>query len=83
MLVTDVIMPGMNGKELADRLHSLYPEIKLLFMSGYTADIIAAQGVIDESSTFIQKPFASKDFIAKVAKILTRELTLQHKQVKN
>jgi len=83
ILVTDVIMPGMNGRELADRLHSLYPDIKLLFMSGYTADIIAAQGVMDESSNFIQKPFASKDFITKVAKILTSELTLQHKQIEN
>ena len=70
MLVTDVIMPGMNGRELADRLNALYPDVKLLFMSGYPADIIAAQCVIDENSNFIQKPFATKDLIAKVANIL-------------
>ena len=75
MLVTDVIMPGMNGRELADRINALYPDIKLLFMSGYTADIIAAQCVIDEGSNFIEKPFASKDLIAKVANILNCEFS--------
>lgn len=58
LFMTDVIMPGMNGRDLAGNILSLYPNIRLLFMSGYTADIIAHQGVLDEGVHFIQKPFS-------------------------
>jgi two-component system, cell cycle sensor histidine kinase and response regulator CckA len=47
LLVTDVVMPGMNGKELSERLKELRPNLKVLFISGYTADVIANRGVLD------------------------------------
>ncbi len=70
LLITDVVMPGMNGRELANQLHSLYPDIKILFMSGYTANVIAHQGVLEEGVQFIQKPFSLKDLGFKVRAIL-------------
>jgi len=57
LVLTDVVMPGMNGKEMVDVIESLRPGIKILFMSGYTADLVAQRGVIDERRCFIQKPF--------------------------
>jgi PAS domain S-box-containing protein len=66
MLITDVIMPEMNGRELAGRIRELYPEVRLLFMSGYPADVIAEQGVLDRGVQFIQKPFSMKDIAEKV-----------------
>ena len=66
LLLTDVIMPEMNGRELADRLQELYPGIKQLFMSGYTANIIAHHGVLDPDIQFIQKPFSSSNLKAAV-----------------
>jgi PAS domain S-box-containing protein len=57
LLITDVVMPEMNGRDLAKQLISLYPRIKRLFMSGYTANVIAHRGVLDEGVRFIQKPF--------------------------
>jgi len=66
LLITDVVMPEMNGRDLAERLHSLYPNINNLFMSGYTADMIAHRGVLDENVKFIQKPFSMTDFAIKV-----------------
>jgi FixJ family two-component response regulator len=59
-------MPEMNGRELAVRLQSYYPGIKIMFMSGYTADVIAHRGVLDENMNFIQKPFSMKDLSIKV-----------------
>jgi two-component system cell cycle sensor histidine kinase/response regulator CckA len=61
LLMTDVVMPEMNGRVLARNLLFLYPKIKRLFMSGYTADIIAHHGVLDEGVHFIQKPFSVQD----------------------
>ena len=66
LLITDVVMPEMNGRDLAERLHALYPDIKTLFMSGYTANVIAHRGVLDKGVNFIQKPFSTKDLAAKV-----------------
>ena len=59
-------MPEMNGRELAKRLLSLYPGLKRLFMSGYTADIIAYHGVLDEGIHFLQKPFTVETLAEKV-----------------
>ena len=73
LLLTDVIMPEMNGRDLAKSLLSLYPNMKRLFMSGYTADIIAHHGVLDDNVHFIQKPFSGKDLAAKVREALDRE----------
>ncbi len=66
LLITDVVMPEMNGQDLAERLQSLCPGMKILFMSGYTADVIAHRGVLDEGVNFIQKPFSIKDLAFKV-----------------
>ncbi len=70
LLITDVVMPEMNGRDLARKLLSLYPDIRRMFMSGYTADVIAHQGVLDEGVRFIQKPFSMKDLAAKVREAL-------------
>jgi PAS domain S-box-containing protein len=70
LLVTDVIMPEMNGRELARSLLSLYPGMKRLFMSGYTADVIAHHGVLDPGVHFIQKPFTVENLASKVAEVL-------------
>ncbi len=72
LLMTDVVMPEMNGRDLAKNLLSLYPQIKRLFMSGYTADVIAHHGVLEEGVCFIQKPFYKKDLAAKVREALDR-----------
>jgi two-component system, cell cycle sensor histidine kinase and response regulator CckA len=71
LLVTDVVMPEMNGRELARQLFSLYPKLKRLFMSGYTADVIAHHGVLETGVHFIQKPFTLKDLATKVKEALT------------
>lgn len=70
LLITDVVMPGMNGRELAQLLSTLRPDIRVLFMSGYTADIIETRGVLDEGVAFIQKPFHSNQLSAKVRAVL-------------
>jgi len=72
--MTDVIMPEMNGRELEARLNALNPRLKCLFMSGYTADIIARQGALDADIHFIQKPFSTQDLADKVRLALDREL---------
>ncbi|MBI5091986.1 MAG: response regulator, partial [Candidatus Hydrogenedentes bacterium] len=73
LLMTDVVMPEMNGRELAKSLLSLYPNLKRLFMSGYTADVIAHHGVLEDGVNFIQKPFSTTDVAAKVREALTHE----------
>ena len=73
LLLTDVVMPKMNGRDLAKKLLSLYPSLKHLFMSGYTANVIAHQGVLDEGVYFIQKPFSIKDLAAKVRDVLDQK----------
>ena len=70
LLMTDVVMPEMNGRELSRQLLALHPKLKLLFMSGYTADIIAHNGVLDDDVDFIQKPFSRQDLAAKVREVL-------------
>jgi PAS domain S-box-containing protein len=70
LLMTDVVMPEMNGRELAENLLSVYPNIKRLFMSGYTADVIAHHGVLDKGVQFIQKPFSVQTLAAKVREVL-------------
>ena len=70
LLVTDVIMPEMNGRELSEQLKSLCPNLKCMFMSGYTANAIAHHGVLDEGVHFIQKPFSQKDLATIVREVL-------------
>jgi PAS domain S-box-containing protein len=70
LLITDVIMPEMNGHSLAKNLQLLYPNIKILFMSGYTADVIADNNMLHESVCFMQKPFSLQDLASKVTEAL-------------
>jgi len=66
LLLTDVIMPGMSGKELKKAIEVIRPGIKVLFMSGYTSNVIAHRGVLEQGVHFIQKPFSMKDLAQKV-----------------
>jgi two-component system, cell cycle sensor histidine kinase and response regulator CckA len=70
LLITDVVMPQMNGRTLAEHLGAIRPNLKCLYMSGYTADVIAHQGILDAGVNFIQKPFGSDDFASKVRQVL-------------
>ena len=70
LLVTDVVMPEMNGRELSDRLKTLHPDIRTLYMSGYTANVIAHRGVLEEGICFIPKPFSKKELAVKVREAL-------------
>ena len=78
LLITDVIMPTMNGRELATSLQRLYPGIKCLFMSGYTADVIAHHGVLEEGVHFLAKPFTINDLATKVREALATALSPDH-----
>jgi len=70
LLITDVVMPEMNGRDLAHKLQSRYPKLRCLFMSGYTANVIAHHGVLDEDVHFIQKPFSLPGIATKVREVL-------------
>ena len=70
LLLTDVVMPQMGGGELATRLAQLRPEIKVLFMSGYTTNAIVHHGVLDAGINFIQKPVKILNLIQKVREVL-------------
>lgn len=70
LLITDVVMPEMDGKELSLLLRKIYPGLKTLFMSGYTANVIAHRGILDEDVNFIQKPFSTRDLATKIHGIL-------------
>jgi len=73
LLLTDVIMPEMNGQLLAKQLLADRPEMKCLFMSGYTANVISHHGVLEDGIHFIQKPFAKSDLAAKIRQALNNE----------
>ncbi len=66
LVLTDVVMPHISGRELADRLKTLQPGIKVLFMSGYTDNIIGHHGVLEEGAEFIEKPFSPEELARKV-----------------
>jgi len=70
LLVTDVVMPGMDGRELADRLGPVHPETRCLFMSGYTDDAVVRRGVREEGMPFLQKPFTIDALALKVREVL-------------
>jgi len=70
LLLTDVVLPGMNGKELSERLKALRPDLKVLFTSGYPADVIAHRGVLDHGVSFLHKPYDLHELAAKVREML-------------
>ncbi|MDQ0368394.1 PAS domain S-box protein [Catenuloplanes indicus] len=70
LLLTDVVMPGMTGSELAKEMRAHYPDLRVLFMSGYTAGVLNPRGHLDENSTLIQKPFNRESLLTAVAKAL-------------
>jgi two-component system cell cycle sensor histidine kinase/response regulator CckA len=74
LLLTDVVMPGMNGRDLAQTLHEQRPGMKCLFMSGYTADVIAHRGVLEEDVDFLPKPFNRNELARKVREVLDRHV---------
>jgi two-component system, cell cycle sensor histidine kinase and response regulator CckA len=70
LVLTDVVMPGMNGRGLVERLSGIRPTIKSLYMSGYTDDDIIRRGFIEPSKSFLQKPFTSEALLQTVRKVL-------------
>jgi DNA-binding response OmpR family regulator len=70
MMVCDVSMPGLSGKQLAERLAESRPETKVLFMSGYTDDTIVHHGILDPGIAFLQKPFTPQALARKVREVL-------------
>ena len=72
LMLTDVIMPGMNGKDVAEKIRETRPAVKLLFMSGYTANVIAHRSMLDPGVQFISKPFTIQQLSVKVRKVLEK-----------
>jgi two-component system cell cycle sensor histidine kinase/response regulator CckA len=70
LMISDVIMPDMNGKELFDRIRQIRRNVSILYMSGYPAEVISSQGVLDSGVNFIRKPFSVHDFAMKVRQVL-------------
>jgi len=70
LLLTDVIMPGLSGRELAERLSERDPALKVIFMSGYTHDIISQEGVLDEGEVLLQKPFSGPQLLEEIRRVL-------------
>jgi len=70
LLLTDVVMPGMNGREMADRIHETLPHLRVVFMSGYTEHALTQEGQVDPNFEYLQKPFTLKSLTQKLAKVL-------------
>ena len=70
LLVTDVVMPKMNGKELRAQIEKHIPKIKVLYMSGYTANVIVQRGIVQDGINFLQKPFTVNSLASKVREVL-------------
>ncbi|HDR05385.1 MAG TPA: response regulator, partial [Candidatus Marinimicrobia bacterium] len=70
LLLTDVVMPQMNGRILAEKIRAIFPKIKTIFMSGYTANVIAHHGILDEDIVFLPKPLNLKELSVKVRQTL-------------
>jgi YesN/AraC family two-component response regulator len=72
MVLTDVVMPGMNGRQLADQLKHLHPKMKVLYMSGYTDNAVFHHGVLEERVNYIQKPFTIDGLLKKMREVLDK-----------
>lgn len=77
LLLTDIVMPGMNGGELSYQIRRLRPKIRVLFMSGYAADALAERGVVEEI-TILQKPFPTEELVRRVREMLDMGAGLAH-----
>jgi DNA-binding response OmpR family regulator len=73
LMLADIVMPGMSGSELAKRVKPLYPEMKVLYMSGYTDDAIVRHGVLEKGVNYIQKPFTMEGLARRVREVLDKE----------
>jgi PAS domain S-box-containing protein len=79
LLITDVVMPKMSGKDVADQLKTFHPETRVIFMSGYTDEAIVHHGIVDSDIAFIQKPFSEKALAQKIRDVLDAESQNSHK----
>jgi CheY-like chemotaxis protein len=70
LLVTDVVMPGLSGREVAERASHEWPGLKVLFVSGYTDDAVVRHGVLREQVAFLSKPFGANELVKKVRQVL-------------
>jgi signal transduction histidine kinase len=73
LLITDVVMPGISGHECAQKFKELYPEVRILYISGYTDDVLLRHGVLEEGFSYIQKPFTPATLIPRIKKLLDSE----------
>lgn len=78
LVLTDVVMPGLNGREFANRLLSLRKELKIIFMSGYTDNAVIREGFSNLRFHYLQKPFTLDGLTAKVADVLNSQVTRAH-----
>ena len=72
MLLTDMVMPGISGRELAERISAKRRDIRVLFMSGYTDNVITSGGMLQEGLAFLQKPFSPAALVQKVREVLSQ-----------
>ena len=77
LLLTDVVMPGISGRELAKRLTARFPHLRVMFMSGYTYNVIAQNGTLEEGISFLQKPFTPQLLTEKVREALDRSVSVK------
>jgi CheY-like chemotaxis protein len=79
LLVTDVILPGMNGKTMAEGLQRLIPQLKVIFTSGYPADVISSRVFLDRGAGYLQKPFSPESLAQKIREVLAASSTSRSK----
>jgi len=76
LLITDILMPVMNGRDLAEKVASIRPTIKVLYISAYSAEILSSHNLCPDGSDYIKKPFDAKTLLAKVAQVLRQPTRL-------
>ena len=79
LILTDVVMPGLNGRELVEKLRAGHPELQAIFMSGYTNDIIDGDGIREQGSHYLQKPFTLPRLTTKVREVLDRRVEVRRR----